>query len=100
MGSTEPDRPAATMHEQCINDIATETGGRWRGNREVTVTGSRQEWQAPRISGSGPWAIPDPVPPEEPINFEADTAVLDQTTVSGIARELLTPEPDPEPEQP
>jgi hypothetical protein len=81
---TEPtDKPAATMHEQCINDIATETGGRWRGNREVTVTGSRPAWVPPTISGAGPWATPDPLPLEPPTG-ECIDAVPSMETVSGI----------------
>jgi hypothetical protein len=71
------------MHEQTINDLAAEQGGRWRGNREVTVTGSRQEWQAPRISGSGPWASTDPLPTEPPTGYAIDD-LPDMTTVDGL----------------
>jgi hypothetical protein len=82
--STEPDAPTC-MHEQTISDLATEQGGRWRGNREVTVTSARQEWAAPRISGSGPWASTDPLPTEPPTG-ECIDYVQSMETISGIDR--------------
>jgi hypothetical protein len=98
--SYQPQKPpAATLHERAIQDAAEDAGGRWARNADVRITGTTPSWAAPAIGGQGPWATPDPVPPEEPINFEADSAVPDQTTISGIARELLEPAPE-EDEQP
>jgi hypothetical protein len=81
------------MFERAQHEAAKEQGGRFARNTEVRITGTTPSWAAPAIGGSGPWATPDPVPAEEPINFEADSAVPDMTTASGIDRELLTPVP-------
>jgi hypothetical protein len=90
------ERPAATnMHARTLADLDQDYSdkGRWTGHDRPTVTGTRPTWQAPAISGSGPWATTDIVPPEEPLGYCVDE-VPDLTTVSGIARELLAPVPD------
>jgi hypothetical protein len=77
------DNPPRSMHEQTIADVATELGGRWARNAEVHIVGARPEWQAPRISGAGPWAVPDGAPTEPPTGYEID-AVPDMTTLDGL----------------
>jgi hypothetical protein len=91
MSTDAPERSPTSMHEQTVNDIATEQGGRWRGNRDVSVTGATPVWVPPTISGSGPWAVPDGAPTEPPTGYEIDS-LPDMTTVDG-----LPPQP---PEQP
>jgi hypothetical protein len=91
------DNPQRSMREQTIADIATETGGRWRGNRDVSVTGSAPSWVPPTISGAGPWAVPDNVPTEPPTGYEIDS-LPDMTTLDGLPP--LPPATDTEPSEP
>jgi hypothetical protein len=92
--SYDPDRPNP-YHARAVHDAAEEQGGRFARNTEVRITVTAPTWQAPRISGSGPWAAgADPVPNEEPLGYEIDS-LPDMSTVDGSPREAMpTPEAD------
>jgi hypothetical protein len=75
------------MHARAIHDAADGLGGRWGRQAQPTVIGSAT---APNLPAPA-WSH-DPVGDEPPINFEADSALPDLTTLDGFPREELPPE--------
>jgi hypothetical protein len=88
--SIEPE-PKRTYHEQAVQDASEERGGRFARNTDISIAGVSPIPHAAQLAA--PTWSQDCVPPEEPLGYCVDE-LPDQTTVSGIARELLEPVPD------
>jgi hypothetical protein len=83
--------PKRTYHEQAVQDAGEASGGRFARNTEISIAGTSAIPHADKLAAPR-WSH-DCVPPEEPLGYAIDE-LPDQTTVSGIARELLAPVPD------
>jgi len=58
---------ASTMVDHAKANEATERGGRYAKQQETTFTG-----ELPKMPDGNPWAR-DPVPKEEPLNYDINT---------------------------
>jgi hypothetical protein len=81
--SYDPDRPNS-YHARAVHDAAQEQQGRWRGNKEVSVTGASPLPLHAGVLVAPTWSH-DPVPTEPPTG-ECIDWLPSLETVSGVDR--------------
>jgi hypothetical protein len=87
MSAYEPQKPpAATMHTRAQAEIEEEYGarGRWARQDRPTINGTAEA--TPPLAAPNWCSELGALPNERPINFEADSAMPDMTTYSGLDR--------------